>query len=244
VALTGAGVSTASGIPDYTSGEWLEFSDVVEDYSFGRFMKSQKCREKYWKACLKFQGVAQSARPNPAHLGLAALERRGWLSAVITQNVDRLHHLAGSGRVIELHGRIDRIHCLGCGHPEPWKSDGLPEAGDPRCEKCGGLLKPAVIAMGEPIPVSAWAEAEQEVARCGLIAVIGTQLLVSSAAALVSAARKNGARVLFINTDPGPARETGMAEELFLACRAEEAIPALSFLLNGGRSNLIGDGPA
>ena len=112
VCLTGAGVSTGSGIPDYVSGTWLDPEIPVGAYAWERFLDSPRCRRLYWDACSRFRRVAEQARPNGGHAALRRMEERGWLAAVVTQNVDRLHKAAGSTRVHELHGRIDRVEIV------------------------------------------------------------------------------------------------------------------------------------
>ena len=230
VVLTGAGVSTASGIPDYVSGAWLDPEVPVADYAHDRFLASRACREAYWNACHRFRRHTVAARPNPAHRALAELERRGAVAAVVTQNVDGLHQAAGSRAVVELHGNIEGLRCLGCGLRYAWPRDEVWLAGDPLCGACGSWLKPAVIALGEDLPLDAWAAADEAVARCGLLLVVGTQVAISSAAALLAAARRRGARVVFVNT--GPVLAPVGPDDLFLRIPAERTLPALALLLD------------
>jgi NAD-dependent deacetylase len=229
LALTGAGISTASGIPDYASGAWLDPEIPISTYAYERFLESQRCRQLYWDACGKFREVASAASPNIGHRALAAMERSGWLGATVTQNVDRLHQAAGADNVIELHGRIDRVRCLGCGETSDWPPAGLWGKFDLACQSCGGLLKPAVIAMGENVPARAWENAEAAVMACGVVLVIGSQMAITSAAALLARARSQGAKVIFLNF--GDAAAPMLPGDLVLNLRAEDALPAIAKLL-------------
>lgn len=238
--LTGAGVSTASGIPDYASGAWLDPDIPISTYAYERFLESQRCRQLYWEACGKFREVAMAAVPNIGHQALAALEREGWLGAIVTQNVDRLHQAAGSDEVIELHGRIDRVRCLGCGETSDWPPKGLWGKFDLACQSCGGLLKPAVIALGENVPARAWESAEAAAMSCGVVLVIGSQMAISSAAALLARARAQGAKVIFLNL--GEAAVPMLPGDLVLNLRAEAVLPAIAALLGcRSRANVEAD---
>lgn len=229
LALTGAGISTASGIPDYASGAWLDPEIPVGTYAYERFLESKRCRQLYWDACAHFREVAAAASPNVGHRAIAAMERKGWFGATVTQNVDRLHQAAGAENVIELHGRIDRVRCLGCGETGDWPPAGLWRKFDLACQACGGLLKPAVIAMGENVPARAWESAEAAAMDCGVVLVIGSQMAISSAAALLARARAQGAKVMFLNL--GDAAMPPLPGDLVLNLRAEEALPAIAKLL-------------
>jgi NAD-dependent SIR2 family protein deacetylase/urea transporter len=229
MALTGAGISTASGIPDYASGAWLDPEIPISTYAYDRFLESKRCRQLYWDACGHFRDVAADAVPNIGHRALAAMERKGLLGATVTQNVDRLHQAAGADNVIELHGRIDRVRCLGCGETGDWPPAGLWRKFDLACQACGGLLKPAVIAMGENVPTRAWESAEAAAMNCGVVLVIGSQMAISSAAALLARARAHGAKVIFLNL--GDAAVPVLPGDLELNLRAEDALPAIARLL-------------
>ncbi|MSO81370.1 MAG: hypothetical protein EXQ97_07110 [Alphaproteobacteria bacterium] len=229
VALTGAGISTASGIPDYTGGAWLEPGVPVSEFGFARFLAAPAARRLYWSACHRFREVAAAAGPNPAHAALAALEDAGFVAATVTQNVDGLHQQAGSRNVVELHGSIGHVRCLACAWEGPWPIYNAWQLRDILCPACGGLVKPAVIALGEDVPLAAWAAAVAAVDRGGVLLVVGSQLAVSSAHALVERARAAGARIVVVNlgplaTPPGPGDQ-------FVAAPAERALPALAILL-------------
>jgi NAD-dependent deacetylase len=231
VALTGAGVSTASGIPDYVSGKWLDDGVPASTYAYDRFLASPRCRRLYWDACNRFRKVATRAAPNAGHRALAAMNADGWLDMVITQNVDRLHQGAGTRDVIELHGRIDRVRCTSCGAASDWPPGAVWRKYDLRCSACGELLKPAVIAMGESVPVPAWEKAHAAVKNCGVLIVTGSQLAISSAATLFTTAREYGARIVCINL--GPPVCALMPGDVLIEGRAEEVLPAIAILLGG-----------
>ena len=198
IALTGAGISTASGIPDYTAGAWLAPGAPLAHYGYDAFLASHESRRLYWDACAYFRHVAAPAVPNPGHHALAALEERGCLTTVITQNVDGLHQKAGSDKLVELHGNIAKLGCLWCGSLSAWPEDAPWHEQDMLCPACGGWLKPAVVAFGEGIPPGAWWQAQQAASGCKVLLVVGSQLAVSSASALVAMARANGANCIFI----------------------------------------------
>jgi NAD-dependent protein deacetylase/lipoamidase len=230
-ALTGAGVSTASGIPDYVSGKWLDDGVPTSTYAYDRFLASPRCRRLYWDACDRFRHVAARARPNASHRALAAMSAAGWLDVVITQNVDRLHQGAGVHDVVELHGRIDRIRCTSCGATSDWPPATVWRKYDLRCRGCGELLKPAVIAMGENVPAAAWEKAAAAVKNSGVLIVTGSQLAVSSAATLLMTAREYGARVVCVNL--GPPVCALRPGDVLIEGRAEEVLPAIAILLGG-----------
>ena len=239
IVMTGAGASTASGIPDYVSGTWLDADIPASTYAYDRFLTSAQCRRYYWDACDRFRAVAAAARPNAGHRALAGLEADGWITTVITQNVDRLHQAAGSDAVIELHGRVDRARCLSCGETGDWPPARVWQRFDLTCKTCGGLLKPAVIAMGETIPPIAWDRAVEAVTDCGVLVIVGSQMAVSSAAALMAKAREYGARIVFVNVG-GPPTGYGPGDVL-VGARAEAALPAIARLL--GSESVAGSRP-
>lgn len=230
VVLTGAGVSTGSGIPDYVSGAWLDDDVPQSTYRFDRFTSSPRARRAYWNSCFNFLRRTRDAAPNAAHGAIAAIERAGFASAVVTQNVDALHQHAGSREVIELHGRIDHIHCLSCGERTEWPAAELWQRYDLRCHGCKGLLKPAVIALGEPVPPAAWQGVQKVMKACGTLVVVGTQVTISSAAEIVHQARKQGARLIFVNI--GPTAFQSAPGDIVIEGRAERVLPALARLLD------------
>jgi NAD-dependent deacetylase len=201
VALTGAGISTPSGIPDFrspSSGLW-SYADPLEVASIWAFNERPEGFYRWFEPMLRrFAG----ARPNMAHRILAEMQARGNLSTIITQNIDSLHQEAGSNRVLEVHGHSRTATCLECGTRVPagplWPPY-LATGEIPRCPDCRGILKPDVILFGEPLPYEILLEAQQEALRCEVMLVIGTSLEVMPAADLPLLAHRRGARVILIN---------------------------------------------
>jgi NAD-dependent deacetylase len=199
VVLTGAGVSTESGIPDFRSrsGIWAQY-DPMEYAHIDAFRRDP---EKVWDFYSKRLGVLAEAEPNPAHVALAELEHAGLVEAVITQNVDRLHERAGSRNVIEVHGSLRTSSCLRCGHQETFERviELLPV---PRCERCEAVLKPDVVMFGELLPEGAIDRPSELARRAGLFLVVGSSLEVFPVAALPEEARANGATLAIVNRGP------------------------------------------
>lgn len=201
VAFTGAGLSTASGIPDFRSpgGIWSRYRPVP----FDEFLASDEGRRRYWEYKRQTFAAFAGARPNAAHRALAGLERSGRLLAVVTQNVDGLHQDAGSRRVVELHGTNRLAGCLDCGRSIPAEEVmGLP--GIPTCEACGGWLKPATISFGQPLRPEVLDEAFQAAMACDLMLVLGTSLVVYPAAGIPEAAAHRGVPLVVVNREPTP----------------------------------------
>jgi NAD-dependent deacetylase len=201
VALTGAGVSTESGIPDFRSagGVWERF-DPYEVASIDAFHRDPA---RVWEFyALRLDALAD-AKPNPAHRALARLEEAGLVQAVITQNVDRLHAAAGSREVIEVHGAIARARCLRCGtvvEDEELRAL-LPL---PHCATCGVVRKPDVVMFGELLPVDAFARASQLAQAAALLLVVGTSLEVWPVAGLPEETLENGGKLTIVNRDATP----------------------------------------
>jgi NAD-dependent SIR2 family protein deacetylase len=224
-ALTGAGCSTASGIPDYRDehGEWKRRPPVM----IQAFRTSDAVYRRYWARAYAGWPRFTSAAPNDAHRAFAAWESAGTLHQLVTQNVDRLHQRAGSRAVIDLHGRLDVVVCLGCGaridradlqavmaaaNPR-WLAeavtapDGDADIADalinsfaaPRCESCGGLLKPDVVFFGENVPVDRYAHAREALAGADALLVAGSSLMVYSGFRFVRAAHDDGLPIAIIN---------------------------------------------
>ena len=199
VALTGAGVSTESGIPDFRSagGIWASF-DPYEVASIDAFRRDPA---KVWEFYALRLDVLADAKPNAAHHALAQLEDVGLLRAVITQNVDRLHAAAGSRDVIEVHGSIERAVCMSCG---------AVVVGDelrgllplPRCPRCDAVLKPGVVMFGELLPEEAMARATELVRSAALLLVVGSSLEVWPVAGLPDETLAHGGKLAIVNRDP------------------------------------------
>ncbi|MBI1741664.1 Sir2 family NAD-dependent protein deacetylase [Candidatus Acetothermia bacterium] len=204
LALTGAGVSTESGIPDFRSpnnGLWAKY-DPMEVASIQGFRNNPARFYEFWK--LRF-GVLTQAQPNVTHHFLTDMEQRGQLKGVITQNIDNLHRRAGSKTVYDVHGNYARGMCVDCEHEYPIETvfAKVETQRIPLCDHCHGLLKPDVVLFGELLP-SSFEDAMHETSRCDFMFVLGTSLEVHPVADLVPQAKSVGAKVAIINRDPTP----------------------------------------
>jgi NAD-dependent deacetylase len=201
VALTGAGLSTPSGIPDFRSegkGLWSK-DEPLEVASLQTFRTAP---EKFFRWFRPLAGRIFFAKPNPAHVALADLEKAGKLSSIITQNIDVLHQKAGSNSVIEMHGTMRTLTCTQCYHQveaQEYVTAFVEKDELPLCPKCGNILKPDVILFGEQLPQSAWSQAQQEARRCDLMIVAGSSLEVLPVAGLPMQALDRGAHLIILN---------------------------------------------
>jgi NAD-dependent SIR2 family protein deacetylase len=223
--LTGAGVSTGSGIPDYRDeqGEWKRARPV----EFRPFMTRPEVRQRYWSRSAAGWPAISRAQPNAAHRAIARLEGLGFASMLITQNVDGLHQAAGSRKVIDLHGRLDVVRCMDCGDSLPrgdlqqqllaanpdWAAlEGrVAPDGDmdldrdhsafvvPECARCGGILKPDVVFFGESVPRDRVTRAFDGIAEADALLVVGSSLMVYSGFRFVEAARAAGKPIAAVN---------------------------------------------
>ena len=224
VALTGAGISTESGLPDFRSphGLWADV-DPLEVATLTAFRRDPARFYAFYRTRLM---MLAGARPNPAHHALADLEAGGVLAAVVTQNVDGLHQAAGSRRVIELHGNLREAACPDCGWVGP--IDVVTEALDggrlPACAQCGHGVKPNVVLFEELLPLAAYHEAEAACASADLLLVVGSTLAVTPAAWLPQVARRHGAPVIIVNDEPTPLDDLAVV----LRGRAGQILPALA----------------
>jgi NAD-dependent protein deacetylase/lipoamidase len=205
VALTGAGISVPSGIPDFRSpGEGLwEKVDPMEVAHIDAFRRDPA---KFWSFYRPRLNSLGDVEANGAHDALAELERRGLLEAVITQNIDQLHHKAGSERVIEVHGSIRTSSCQSCGAAFPLdRVESLfGEDGAARCTECGGPVKPDVVLFGELLPEQAMADAQSLAERAELMLCVGSSLEVYPVAGLPSVTLGRGGRIAVITKGPTP----------------------------------------
>jgi NAD-dependent deacetylase len=209
VALTGAGISTESGIPDFRGpqGVWTKDPKAERLSNIHAYMSDALVRRDAWKG--RLDHPAWRAGPNAGHRALVELERRGKLHALVTQNIDGLHQQAGSspGKVIEVHGTMREVMCMACGRrgPMPPVLDRV-RAGeeDPPCERCGGILKSATISFGQALVPSVIARAMRAVEQADLLLAIGTSLQVYPIAGAVPAALAAGTRVVIVNAEPTP----------------------------------------
>ena len=205
VALTGAGISVPSGIPDFrTPGKGLwEKVDPMEVAHIDAFHRDTK---RFWSFYRPRFADLDDKLPNPAHLALAELEHRGLLDAVVTQNIDRLHSKAGSDRVIEVHGSIASSSCTTCGSKYPLESVGelFDEDGIATCACCMGKVKPDVVLFGELLPEAAIAEAQALCAAADLLLCVGSSLEVYPVAALPELTLGSGGRLVIVTQGPTP----------------------------------------
>lgn len=201
VALTGAGISTESGIPDFRSpgGLWEQF-DPMEYATIQAFRKDPL---KVWRMLREMDKVIEGAAANEGHRALARLEQRGLLAGIVTQNIDNLHQEGGSKKVIEFHGNARRLRCLRCNDTvdAEWARAGTGSDGVPRCPRCDAVLKPDAVFFGEPIPPQASAEAMRLAQQARLLLVVGTSALVAPASYIPVVAKKMGARLAVINLE-------------------------------------------
>lgn len=250
--LTGAGVSTNSGIPDYrdSHGNWKRTQPV----NFQAFMGEERTRQRYWARSLIGWRRFGQAVPNDAHHALAKLEANGRCELLLTQNVDRLHQSAGSQRVIDLHGRLDLVRCMGCGLKTPraefqdrlgrsnadWLALDAADAPDgdadlehadfasfavPACESCDGILKPDVVFFGENVPRDVVATAQHHLAQSDAMLIAGSSLMVYSGFRFVKQAAEQNIPIAAINL--GRTR----ADDLLSLKVEERCEAALAFLL-------------
>lgn len=205
VAFTGAGISTESGIPDFRSpgGIWSKHRTIY----FDEFVASRDARIEYWKQRVVLYREFAEAEPNDGHNAIVELERRGHIQAVVTQNIDGLHQIAGSRRVIELHGTARVIGCIACG--KEWPPDEVHawiEQGNeaPDCDACGAPLKSKTISFGQPMPPDAMQDAAQLSRQADLFLAIGSSLVVEPAASMPRIAKQHGAALVIINNTETP----------------------------------------
>jgi NAD-dependent deacetylase len=209
VVLSGAGISTDSGIPDFRGpqGVWTR-NPVAEKLSnIHYYMADAEVRKAAWQA--RMDHSAWSAQPNAGHRALVELEKRGKLHALITQNIDELHQIAGNSpdKVIEVHGTMRKVVCMNCGMTAPMqKALDRVRAGeaDPPCRSCGGILKSATISFGQQLVPEVIDRALRAAEAADLFFAIGTSLQVYPIAGAVPAARGAGAKVVILNAEPTP----------------------------------------
>lgn len=201
VALTGAGISTPSGIPDYRSpkaGLW-EHVDMLDVATIAAFRRQP---QRFYEWLRPLAGLIMQAKPNPAHLALAQLERMGPLQAVITQNIDLLHSKAGSRNIFEIHGHLRETVCLACHHVMealPLLESFVTRGVLPRCPRCHMIMKPNVVLFGELLPRRIIEAAQRHARTCDVMLVAGSSLEVSPASELPVLARQAGARLVIVN---------------------------------------------
>jgi NAD-dependent deacetylase len=205
IILTGAGISTESGIPDFRSpgGVWSKYRTVYYD----EFLESAAARHEYWRQKCEMHREFANAQPNTGHQVLTRWEAAGRIRGVITQNIDGLHQLSGSRRVLELHGTARQAACLDCKaryEIGPLVEQFMAQNCVPDCQECGGRLKHATISFGQTLPADVLMEANRWSREADLMLAIGSSLVVTPAADLPRTAKAHGARLVIINRDPTP----------------------------------------
>ncbi|MBA2389038.1 MAG: NAD-dependent deacetylase [Geodermatophilaceae bacterium] len=205
--LTGAGISTESGIPDFRgpNGVWTRNPAAQQMFTLQNYRADPDLRRRSWQN--RRVHAAWTAEPNAGHFALVDLERAGRLRALVTQNIDGLHQRAGSQSVIELHGTLYGVECLGCDdRTEMSAALARVEAGeeDPPCLRCGGILKSATISFGQHLDTAVLRRAQEAARDCTEFFAIGTSLTVQPAAGLARLAARHGARLVIVNAEPTP----------------------------------------
>ena len=207
VVLTGAGISTDSGIPDFRGpqGVWTRNPAAEKQSTIQNYLADREVRIAAWQA--RLTNAAWSAKPNSGHRAIVQLERRGKLHALITQNIDELHQIAGNSpeKIIEVHGTIRRVMCWGCGRRAPMEEAlARVRAGevDPACLECGGILKSDTISFGQALVPKVIERAMDVASEADLLIAVGSTLQVYPVAGAVPLAKQAGARVVIINAEP------------------------------------------
>ena len=227
IALTGAGISTESGIPDFRSagGLWQKYNPA----EYATIQAFHASPDKVWLMLFDMVGLTRTAKPNPGHYALAELERMDLLKYVITQNIDNLHQEAGSRNVIEYHGNVSRLECLRCGR---LFGDSVFNMGEiiaakmpPRCSDCGSILKPTVVFFGEMIPQEAMIRSQEAAREADVVIVVGTSAVVYPAAGIPLIAKQNNAVIIEFNVETTDL--TRFATDVFIQGRAGTTLPEL-----------------
>ena len=220
IALTGAGISVESGIPDFRSagGLWERFNPM----EYGTIEAFQADPEKVWQLLEEVSHLLARARPNPAHIGLGRLQEMGLLHTIITQNVDFLHQEGGATRVIEYHGNAKTLSCLWC--HQRYNEDQLGGQMPPKCS-CGKILKPDVVFFGEPIPRKALEESFELATSCTALMLLGTSGEVAPANTIPETAKRVGATIIEVNVEPTVL--TQYLTDVFLQGKASEVVGKL-----------------
>lgn len=207
--LTGAGISTESGIPDFRGpkGLWTRNPAAEKLSNLQHYMSDREVRVAAWQS--RLEHPAWTAQPNAGHLALADLERKGRLHTLVTQNIDGLHQRAGSSpeMVVEIHGTVHDVVCMSCGERAPMqRALDRVRAGeeDPPCRTCGGILKSATISFGQNLVPEDLARAQRAARECDVFLAVGTSLTVYPVAYLPEEALSSGARLVILNAEPTP----------------------------------------
>ncbi|GAA3726363.1 NAD-dependent deacetylase [Spinactinospora alkalitolerans] len=235
--LTGAGISTGSGIPDFRGpqGVWTKDPGAAALFDIDTYLSDVNVRRQVWQ--MRRAGPALTAEPNEAHRALTGLDRAGRLRAIITQNIDGLHQRAGTdpAHVIEVHGTVHWVVCLSCGlrTPTPEVLERLEEESDPRCQQCGGIQKSDTISFGQRLDADVLQAAIDAAQDCAAFLAIGTSLSVNPVAGLCDLALDRGATLIVVNAEPTPYDDEADA---VLRDPIGEVVPALAERVLGGVS--------
>jgi NAD-dependent deacetylase len=226
IALTGAGISVESGIPDFRSagGLWEKYDPMV----YAHIDSFRRDPEMIWKMLFEMIDLTKNAKPNPAHIALAKMEEKNILKGIVTQNIDNLHQEAGSRNVIEFHGNAHHLQCLECGREEP-VTDAIFGGSPPRCAKCTAIMKPRVVFFGEMIPPRAMTESQMLANAADAILVVGTSAVVFPASSIPYIAKQNRAKVIEMNLE-----HTGLTNaitDVFIQGKAGDTLPRLLELI-------------
>ncbi len=229
VVLTGAGISTDSGIPDFRgpNGVWTKNPQAIKTATLQHYLADPEIRRQSWRS--RLTSPAWAAEPNDGHRALVELERRNKLLALVTQNVDELHQRAGSEPrlILEVHGTQHWVQCWSCGERAPMQvALDRVRAGeeDPPCRTCGGILKSATISFGQDLDPAVLGRARDAVESCDLLLAVGTSLTVYPAAGLVPLARSAGGRIVIVNAEPTPYDELA---DVVITDPISEVLPAI-----------------
>jgi NAD-dependent deacetylase len=232
-ALTGAGISTESGIPDFRGpqGVWTKNPGAEKTATLHFYLSDPEVRRRAWRN--RLESEVWHARPNAGHHALVELERKGALHALVTQNIDGLHHLAGQTpeRVVEIHGNVREAKCMSCGWRGPMTETLDRVRGgedDPPCLGCGGILKSATISFGENLVPDDLERAQAMAGRSDVFIAVGTSLTVYPAAGLPEIALRRGARLVVMNAEATPFDDLADA---VLRDRLGDVLPALAALV-------------
>ena len=209
VVLTGAGISTDSGIPDFRGpqGVWTKNPGAEKMATLSYYVSDPEVRKRSWRN--RLESPAWSAQPNAGHRALVALERQGKLHTLVTQNIDELHQQAGTdpAKVVEIHGTMRHVECLSCGERAPMeRALDRVRAGedDPPCRTCGGILKSATISFGQNLVADDLMRAQLAAETCDLLLAVGSSLTVYPAAGMVPIAKESGAALIILNAEQTP----------------------------------------
>lgn len=220
IALTGAGISVESGIPDFrgAGGLWSKY-DPAEYATIEAFRAAP---QKVWEMLREMDAIVSRAEPNAGHRGMGELQAMGYLHCIITQNIDNLHQAGGARNVIEYHGNSSTLSCVSCAREYASANKG--EEHPPRCE-CGTILKPNVVFFGEAIPIEAMQRSFQLASSANALLVVGTSAVVSPANTIPGIAKQNGARIIEVNKER--THLTDMVTDTFLQGEAGRVVADL-----------------